>query len=194
MLTQSPIYRPLNETNRAELIMPFAKCLILSAAVFLIGTSHSQAASNQPDVTRYGSWGLRCQSQPKENCAITQIVTEDKAGKRPVLSIFSDIAGRPPHLAFRFTKDVNPRYGIGLKVGSYKPRTYKMFGCDKNVCEARVPMTRDLLEEIRASKMAIFAFALSNGQQMSVPVALDGFGNAWLALSDKYRAAQRKPR
>lgn len=137
------------------------------------------AQTAPPKAQRFGAWGLECPKGP-DSCRLSQRVAADPQGKTIVLGVMGD--ARRNWLQFRFSPDAAFDQGVGIRIDSGKPARYPMHGCDNKICEARVPVSAALLKSASTAKTMTFAFIYASGQQISLPVAMDGFTRGWAAL------------
>jgi len=74
--------------------------------------------------------------------------------------------------------------GAELALGASEPRPIPWRTCGGQGCEARVPLSPDLLAELRRERSGAVTLTLEDGSRVRLGVSLLGFTAAWRALSD----------
>lgn len=160
------------------------------------------AAAPSVSEIRFDDWVLRCVAQPidvktkpdasaKAACELAQSVKATLSGKEvPVLEIAvspaADKAGKARHALVVLTPlDVLLSSDFGLQIGKGKQEVYRYRNCNHLGCFAVVPLTRERLNALVASRDAAMFFRLLDGQTVKIMVSLKGFGQALEAFSAK---------
>lgn len=148
--------------------------------------------------TLFDDWTLRCLPQPvgaaSGACELAQSVTASLGGKTvPVLEMAvspaADKVGKAKFALVVLTPlDVLLSADFGLQTGKAKPQLFRFRNCNHLGCFAVVPLTRDHLKALVASRDAAVFFRLLDGQTVKVMVSLKGFGRAMDALTAKAAA------
>ncbi len=133
----------------------------------------------------FGSWQVICgeaQSlDPAQRCRIAQSVLSERGDQRVLLV---RVYGKPS------TMMVSTPHSIFLKPGlSYQaeegPQRFAPFEtCNEEGCHLGVQLDDDLLAEMRGAKRLLFSFFDGAAHRVTLPLSLDGFGEAYAALKD----------
>ena len=157
---------------------------LMSISLALLLTS-SFAYAAQAKNFLYGTWSYECsekRGKEKESCMAKHLVA-DKNAKQAVLGVMVGLSSEQslPHMTFRFSAKANVDKGAAVKVDEFQSFNVKINRCDEKICEIRSYIPADLLSQMKNGKHMLFAFYLEE-QQVTFPVSLDGFSEAFKAL------------
>jgi invasion protein IalB len=132
--------------------------------------------------TVFGQWSLSCGNQGR--CLLSQLVAKDPEGKNVVLGASITHLGKNnvPVLILRVPGSAYEAGGVGIKVDDNQAVQIRYSTCDKSKCESVIKMDQTLLSEFEGGKQAVIAYALTKQHQMTLPLSLSGFDEAYKAL------------
>ncbi|QHJ12423.1 hypothetical protein FX988_02680 [Paraglaciecola mesophila] len=146
--------------------------------VFLavLGPAHAQSKQT------FGSWSLLCGDQG--NCSVSQLVAMDPDGKKVLLgaNINFSMSNSFPVLMLRMPPNLNKTSGVGIKIDDNKAIQVALSQCTSVACQSVIKIDKTLFAEMRDGKLAKVAFALEKRKQLTLPLSLDGFSDAYAAL------------
>lgn len=166
--------------------------------IFTFMLAHGFAQPNLPkpkfSSENYGSWSLVCPKTIGDEtpCQISQVVANDPKGKKVILGIsvyYFDSTDKSV-ITFRLSSIAVREAGIGLKIDNGDEFRLPINKCDKKVCIATGLMDENMLAKFCNGTFCQLAFILPNKKQMTVPVSLNGFENAFKNL--KHKAQDKK--
>lgn len=149
------------------------------------------------DPNRFSAWGLSCEETQDamqataKKCVISQLVTTDPKSGRVLLGVTVDYlnSSAVPTIRFRFSPAAKVAPGIGIKIDESTEMRLPVSDCNPQRCEASGRLKPDVLKLWRSGRIAQFAFFAENDQQVTLPISLEGFDMAMVALEERYRAA-----
>lgn len=153
--------------------------LVLTFFIFFFAVSGlTQAQSKET----FGSWSLLCGDQG--NCSVSQLVAMDPEGKKVLLgaNINFSMSNSFPVLMMRMPPNLNKTSGVGIKIDDNKAIQVALSQCTSVACQSVIKIDKTLFAEMRDGKLAKVAFALEKGKQLTLPLSLDGFADAYAAL------------
>lgn len=158
------------------------KILVLLVGLFaaLLGFN-SQANYNGV----FGSWSVSCGTQ---NCAMTQMVAKDAAGKEVMLGVSINFAFKSDFgiMIVRLPKIADKEAGLGIKVDENKAIRLPISSCSDIACQTIIKIDQALIDEFSSGKVAKYAYALNNKKQMILPISLDQFAAAYDELHTRH--------
>ncbi len=156
-------------------------------AGFLAGPAAIAPAHAQGKVQSvHGDWQIRCDTPPgakSEQCALIQNVTaEDR--KNVGLSV---IALKTADQKARILRVLAPLgvllpSGLGLRIDDADVGRAGFVRCLPNGCIAEVILQDDLIEKLKAGKLATFIIFQTPEEGIGIPISLNGFGEGFDAL------------
>jgi len=160
-------------------------CFALVALAFLCIIA-APAGAETKQLQKFGAWSVECKprvTNMENPCVASQIVAADAAAKQVILGVM--VALTPdeilPHIIFRFSPGADIKAGAGVKIDQQEAFRVPIAQCDTHICEVRSLMPEALLSQMRSGKLLQFAYFLEK-QQMTTPVSLNGFDQAFVAL------------
>lgn len=156
--------------------------LASAAGAIWAGADSALAASSV-----HGAWSVDCNKAAETQetvCVASQRVATDPAGRKVVLGVMvQPVKDDPrPRITFRMSNKALKRAGIGIKIDDQPPARLKINTCDESVCEARGWLDAPLLAQMREGRLLRFAFFIDQRNQITYPVSLEGFDEAFKAL------------
>ncbi len=141
----------------------------------------------------FGSWSTECRGfGEKRTCFASQVVAASPDGKDVVLGV---TVGKLPRkltysMSFRFSNAANQSAGIGFKIEpDGRSARAPIQTCDEKVCETKIELNQQLLQQLKGKKMLAFAFFDKSGRQNTYPVNLQGIEQA---LSELDKLTRKK--
>jgi len=130
----------------------------------------------------FGSWSLLCGDQG--NCSVSQLVAMDPEGKKVLLgaNINFSMSNSFPVLMLRMPPNLNKTSGVGIKIDDNKAIQVALSQCTSVACQSVIKIDQTLFAELRDGKLAKVAFALEKNKQLTLPLSLEGFADAYEAL------------
>lgn len=137
------------------------------------------------ETEKFQSWSMICGE--KGNCSLSQLVTKDKEAKKIILGINVNYAMSKefPVLMLRFPPQINKDSGIGIKIDDNAAIQLPISECNAKACQSVIKMDDVLMREMKNGKFGQVAFALKNNKQLTLPISLNGFNEAFIALNKK---------
>jgi len=159
----------------------------LISALFLLLLSVSNVFAETSLKNTFGSWSIMC---GEKNCAMTQLVTKDKAGKKVLLGVSINYAFNSEFgsLMVRLPANINQEAGLGIKIDGQKPIRVPISQCTLSACQSVIRIDDILLNELTQGKTALFAFASRSKKQLTLPVSLAKFSEAYAELKSQQTA------
>jgi invasion protein IalB len=186
---------------------------VLLLIILVAGCDRSEPVRSQPallinkdapppqpamiEQTRFSAWGLSCEEaqdvmqMASNKCIISQLVTTDPKSGRVVLGVTVDYLNSPAvaTIRFRFSPTAKVAPGIGIKIDESTEMRLPVSDCNPRRCEASGRLKPEVLKLWRSGRIAQFAFFAENDRQVTLPISLEGFDMAMVALKERYRAA-----
>jgi invasion protein IalB len=150
-------------------------------------TIPSVQAADKTSGDVYGAWSIECQMRAPptgRTCVATQVVATDPEGKKAVLGVTVNLGegGSQGIIAIRMSAAAHRPAGAGIKIDDNAPFRSPIGQCDQKLCEVRAWLNEDVLSQMRAGKLLLFAFFVDEKSQVTFPVSLEGFDEAFQAL------------
>lgn len=135
--------------------------------------------------TQFQSWSLICGE--KGNCSLSQLITKDKAATQILMgvNINYSVSNLFPVLMLRLPAKVNQASGVGIRIDNNKSIQVPITQCTEKACQSVIKIDDTLLNELKSGKAGMVAFALKSKKQLTLPISLEGFSEAFLALESK---------
>ena len=151
---------------------------------FLSGVAHAQSQQT------FGSWSLLCGDQG--NCSVSQLVAMDPEGKKVLLgaNVNFSMSNSFPVLMLRMPPNLNKTSGVGIKIDDNKAIQVALSQCTAVACQSVIKVDKTLFAELRDGKLAKVAFALEKSKQLTLPLSLNGFAEAYTALLDSRKTSE----
>ncbi len=129
----------------------------------------------------FGSWSVICGQQ---NCSMTQLVTKDKEAKQVLLGVSINYAFNSDlgTLVVRLPANISKESGLGIKIDKRKPIQVAISQCNLSACQSVIRIDDILLKEFTDGNIALFAFATRSKKQMTLPISLSSFEQAYNEL------------
>jgi invasion protein IalB len=155
---------------------------VAPAVATLLALAGSAAAQGVVK-TVSGDWQIRCDTPPgapSEQCALIQSVT---AEDRPNIGL-TVIVLKTADQKFRFMRVLVPPgvllpNGLGLRINSADVGKVAFVRCLPNGCVAEVPISDELMKQLRTGQTATFIIFLTPEEGIGFPVSLKGFGEGF---------------
>ena len=175
------------------------RTLSFGLIIFSVMLTHGFAQPNLPKPNfsseTYGSWSLICPQTTNDDtpCQISQVVSSDPKGKKTILGISVYYFGSTDKSAitFRLSPIAVREVGIGLKIDNGDEFRLPINECNKQVCIATGSMDKEMLTKFFNGTFCQLAFILPNRKQMTVPISLNGFEDAFKNLKTKVNAKNK---
>jgi invasion protein IalB len=153
--------------------------LVLTFFIFFFAVSGLARAQSKET---FGSWSLLCGDQG--NCSVSQLVAMDPEGKKVLLgaNINFSMSNSFPVLMLRMPPNLNKTSGVGIKIDDNKAIQVALSQCTSVACQSVIKIDKTLFAEMRDGNLAKIAFALEKGKQLTLPLSLNGFADAYAAL------------
>ena len=170
-------------TDRASHLCLLWIVLVL-CAVAALPTERAMAV----DVTEstYGAWTLRCE-QPtnaeQSNCIMLQNLVL-QAGGHTVLQLSIGIPPNDgvPTVLISLPLGISLPPGISIRIDSGDARNFPVERCEPDGCRAGIKVRKQTVQQLRQGEILEITFFDNQRQPISMPLSLDGFGNAFDVL------------
>ncbi|TKB02381.1 invasion associated locus B family protein [Alteromonas portus] len=155
------------------------KYLLIISAIFAPFSSWAVTTSD------FGSWSLLCNESSA--CTLSQLVAKDKKATKVLLGVNVDYSHSKdfPVLILKLPKNTLTKNGVGVKIDNFAPLQLPFSGCDENTCQSIIKIDSELLEQMNNGKTMLVAFQKSESQQVTLPISLAGFDEAYVQLNSK---------
>lgn len=175
------------------------RTLFLGLMIFVLIPFSVFAQENMPNrpltAETFGSWSLICPEKidKKTPCQISQIVANDPEGRKVLLGVSVYFAGSPkrPMIDFRLSSIASQTAGIGLKIDNGDEFRLPINECNNQICIATGFLDETMLTRFNKGALCQLAYLLPDRKQMTVPVSLKGFEEAFSKLKLKLNADTR---
>ncbi len=150
--------------------------------ILLSVLSFSVLASSTTTV-KFDAWSLICGEQG--NCSMSQLIAKDKAATQILMgvNINYSVSEKFPVLMLRLPAQVNQTSGVGIKIDDNKSIQVPISQCNERACQSIIKIDNTLLNEMKNGKVGMIAFALKSKRQLTLPLSLEGFSEAFEALN-----------
>jgi invasion protein IalB len=128
-------------------------------------------------------WAVNCKSGAKEKeleCRMSQTVVVKQTGK-----VLTNVAFRipvdtkKPEIIVQLPLGVNLPAGATFQADENVPQQMAFKACDRNGCYASTPVSPEVLAVLRKAKQLKIGFQNLAQKPITVPLSLDGFGDAF---------------
>jgi invasion protein IalB len=142
----------------------------------------SPQSKTQPPKAGPG-WAVNCKSGAKEKeleCRMSQTVVVKQTGK-----VLTNVAFRipvdtkKPEIIVQLPLGVNLPAGATFQADENVPQQMAFKACDRNGCYASTPVSPEVLAVLRKAKQLKIGFQNLAQKPITVPLSLDGFGDAF---------------
>jgi invasion protein IalB len=174
------------------------KTLLLLAFAIVCVARAAPAQTNAQinmEVRPFSNWTLTClppaaAGQPKR-CSILQVVGSGPDNRQAVLAaaVNYDETPLPPTFQFRFSGNADPKAGMAFRVDEGPIMEIAIASCDGRTCTAKALFAEPVESQFRSGQRALIALRVADGQQVTLPLPLDGFAPAL----DELRRELRNP-
>jgi invasion protein IalB len=134
----------------------------------------------------HGPWELRCDTPPgarAEQCVVMQFVTaEDRENVGLTVIVLKTADGEARILRVLAPLGVLLPRGLGLRIDEEDLGSAGFVRCLPNGCVAEVIMDDALIEKLSAGQTATFIIFQTPEEGIGIPIALEGFRDAYAAL------------
>lgn len=158
-----------------------AICLAL-----LFGSVQGSARGQEVGKTKFGSWELRCEtavSGSSEHCALTQMVrAEDVANVSLGVMIVKTQEAKNGVLRIIAPMNVFLPNGVSLKIDQTDVGRVGFVRCAPSGCIADAPIEDQLLEQLKAGKIATLVVYMTPYEGLRNLFSLDGFRDGYERL------------
>ena len=135
---------------------------------------------------KHGDWQVRCETPPgaaKEMCALVQsIAAEDQPDITLIVIVLKTADGKNRLLRVIAPLGVLLPSGLGLKIDDVDIGHAGFVRCLPSGCVAEVVMEDKLIDQLKNGKNAVFIIFRTPEQGIGIPLALDGFKDAFAEL------------
>lgn len=141
------------------------------------------AAQSQPAPTKGPGWAVNCKSEAKDKgleCRMSQTVVLKGSGQVLTNVTFRVPADtRTPEMIVQFPLGVFLSPGASYQVDTNPTQRLNYRACDRNGCFAIAPVTPETLALLKKGKQIKISFQNLAEKPITVPLSLDGFGEAY---------------
>ena len=158
------------------------------AAALLLGATGlpSFVAAQGTVKAKHGDWQVRCETPPgaaKQQCALVQsIAAEDRPNIGLIIIVLKTADGKNRLLRVIAPLGVLLPSGLGLKIDDVDIGHAGFVRCQPSGCIAEVVMEDKLLNQLSTGKTAVFIIFQTPEEGIGIPLALDGFKDAYAEL------------
>jgi invasion protein IalB len=146
------------------------------------------AATGPGSVVRetHGAWQVSCRTPPgakEEKCALLQSVTaEDRPNVGLTVMFYKEIGAEKKLMRVVVPLGVLLPTGLGLKIDGQDFGNAPFLKCTSRGCVAEVVLEDDLIGKMKKGTTAMFIIFDTPEAGIGIPVALQGFGDAFRNL------------
>lgn len=135
---------------------------------------------------KHGDWQVRCETPPgaaKPQCAMVQsIAADDRPNIGLIVIVLKTADGKSRLLRVIAPLGVLIPSGLGLKIDDVDIGHAGFVRCQPSGCIAEVVMEDKLLDQLKNGKTAVFIIFQTPEEGIGIPLALDGFKQAYEEL------------
>ena len=135
---------------------------------------------------KHGDWQVRCETPPgaaKPQCAMVQsIAADDRPNIGLIVIVLKTADGKSRLLRVIAPLGVLIPSGLGLKIDDVDIGHAGFVRCQPSGCIAEVVMEDKLLDQLKTGKTAVFIIFQTPEEGIGIPLALDGFRQAYEEL------------
>jgi len=135
-------------------------------------------------------WGKSCEAAPdgKQACAVIQnIVITDKNTNQSLRALAVAVGYMPGgdtlRMALTVPLGINLPTGVGFQIDDGKANTLPVETCIADGCHIIMSIDAGGRDSLVKSKLIKVTYQLTNGQKVSLPIELTGFGEALAQLT-----------
>ena len=88
-----------------------------------------------------------------------------------------------PVLKIKLPKNTLTKNGVGVKIDDFASIQVPFSGCDEKSCQSIVKIDNELLKQMHNGQTMLIAFQKSENQQVTLPISLTGFEEAYVQLN-----------
>ncbi|AXT39929.1 invasion associated locus B family protein [Alteromonas sp. BL110] len=157
------------------------KYLVLVSLILASFSSWAVTTSN------YESWSLLCNDSSV--CTLSQLVAKDKKATKVLLGVNVDYSYSKnfPVLIIKLPKNTLTKNGVGVKIDDFAPLQVPFSGCDEKTCQSIIKIDSELLDQMNNGRTMLVAFQKSENQQVTLPISLAGFDEAYKQLTSRVK-------
>ncbi|APD94521.1 invasion protein [Alteromonas mediterranea] len=157
------------------------KYLVIVSSILVSFSSWAVTANN------FGSWSLLCNDSSV--CTLSQVVAKDKKATKVLLGVNVDYSYSKsfPVLIIKLPQNTITKNGVGVKIDEFAPLQVPFSGCDEKACQSIIKIDSQLLEQMHNGETMLIAFQKSESQQVTLPVSLAGFDEAYAQLTSRVK-------
>ncbi len=163
------------------------KGLLATGIAALVGVTAtvggSPAAAQSQVKAKHGDWQVRCETPPgasRETCALVQsIAADNQPNIGLVIIVLKTADGKNRLLRVIAPLGVLLPSGLGLKIDNVDIGHAGFVRCQPSGCIAEVVMEDKLLDQFKNGKNAVFIIFKWPEEGIGIPLALNGFKEAF---------------
>ena len=116
---------------------------------------------------------------------INKHTEQDKEAKKVLLGVNVDYSYSQdfPVLKIKLPKNTLTKNGVGVKIDDFASIQVPFSGCDEKSCQSIVKIDNELLKQMHNGQTMLIAFQKSENQQVTLPISLTGFEEAYAQLN-----------
>lgn len=92
-----------------------------------------------------------------------------------------------PVLIIKLPKNTLTKNGVGVKIDDFAPLQVPFSGCDEKTCQSIIKIDSELLDQMNNGRTMLVAFQKSENQQVTLPISLAGFDEAYKQLTSRVK-------
>jgi invasion protein IalB len=177
---------PPSSTERRSTTAPTAPPSAQSAPAPAAQTAPAPStpgAAKPPAPAKGPGWAVNCKSTAKEKeleCRMSQTVVVKQTGKVLTNVTFRIPADtKKPEIIVQLPLGLNLQAGATFQVDENTPQRLGFRACDRKGCYASSPVSPEVLATLRRGKQLKIGFQNLAEKPITVPLVLDGFGDAY---------------
>lgn len=127
------------------------------------------------------SWAKRCSSDERApgECEIFQRLVIKENGVRLIeFAVGYPLPGKPARGVIVLPLGIMLLDGVGIKIDDKQEFSFKVRYCTQEGCFAFITLDEPVLNLFKKGGQAVFSFKDLNGEQISIPMSLNGFTKA----------------
>jgi Invasion protein B, involved in pathogenesis len=156
--------------------------MALAALAAIAGPAWAQATPAPSGVT---NWPTSCGSATRSApviCTATAAAFIRETGQKMLEARLRTSPGQPARLFVVGPFGIAVRQPFILSLDGTELARAQVYTCEQDGCYADVEMTEDLVGQLSAATTLTVTFTRLNGEQVAVPLPLDGFAQAYAAI------------
>lgn len=164
-------------------------CAAVVAAAGITFTAPVVAQDSSVVLATHGDWEVRCASEDKSLCAMTQSASDSEG--RPLVNMkllrltgqkLKDGTNIPAQMEILVPLGVVLTNGMSVKVDSKQNRIAPYRFCVQSGCRVLEPLTDAYIAELKTGSAAQITFRSVDGKTHQAAISLKGFTKAYDAL------------